>query len=241
MRALACGGTVELLLTCRPAGGPMHEKPLSGITGRVPHRHARLRHDRKGTGPDGFGLDEGKVEGFAAGTLTSEDEARLAEEVAALLPLSWSLSPRAAERLSQVGERVGGGRRGLLEWLDAHPGAPRLTARLLALVDNLDRFSENTAVVDALRAHRERTSAPAELRDVLPPETNEESLADIAQRIEELLGEHRAPDATRLALAATEWLRGLAQDAAPDSPEAARMSELMAHLHTDITAADAAS
>ncbi|MET8576816.1 hypothetical protein [Streptomyces sp. NPDC005012] len=217
----------------------MHDKPLSRLTGRLRDRRrsgARTAHGD--TGPDAFGLDEDKVEGFTAGTLGPEDEARLAEEVAALLPLRWSLSPRAEERLSQVNDRVGGDRR-LLEWLDGHPGLPRLTARLLVLAENLDHFGENTAVVDAVRARRGRSPLPEELRGVLPPGTDEETLPDIAQRVEELLGERRPQDAARLALATTDWLRGVARDAAPDSPEVTGMSELMAHLHTDIAQASA--
>ncbi|MDH6228223.1 hypothetical protein [Streptomyces sp. MJP52] len=219
----------------------MHDKPLSRITGRPRHRRPGAPNaPGGGAGPDGFGLDEDKVEGFTAGTLGPEDEARLAEEVAALLPLRWSLSPRAEELLSQVNDRLGGNRR-LMEWLDGHPGLPRLTARLVVLTENLDRFGENGAVVDAVRAHRGRSPLPAELRDVLPPDTDEATLSAIAHRVEELLGERRAQDATRLALATTDWLGGVARDAAPDSPEVAETGELMSHLHADIAQAAAAS
>ncbi|MEU3558285.1 hypothetical protein [Streptomyces fragilis] len=218
----------------------MHDKPLSRVTGRLRRRRGDAHAARGGTGPDAFGLDEDKANRFAAGTLGPEDEARLAEEVAALLPRRWSLSPRAKELLSQVNDRVGGHRR-LLEWLDGHPGLPRLTARLLALTENLDHFGENTAVVDAVRAHRGRSPLPAELRDVLPPATDEETLPDIAQRLEQLLGDRRTQDATRLALATTDWLGNLARGVAPDSPEVTEMSELMLHLHTDVDRAAATS
>jgi hypothetical protein len=215
----------------------MHDKPLSRITGVLRRRRSGdAGASGGGAGPDAFGLDEDLVEGFAAGALGPEDEARLAEEVAALLPLRWSLSPRAEERLSQVNDRLGGYRR-LLEWLDTHPGPPRLTARLVVLTENLDHFGENAAVVEALRVYRGRSPLPAGLRDVLPPDTGAETLSDIAQRIEELLGERRAQDATRLALTTTDWLGGLARSAAPDSPEVEQTSELMSHLHTDITRA----
>ncbi|WP_151772322.1 hypothetical protein [Streptomyces abyssomicinicus] len=219
----------------------MHAKPLSRITGSLRHRRPRAPGAHgDGQGPDAFGLDEDKVEGFTAGTLGPEDEARLAEQVAAVLPLRWSLTPRAEERLSQVNDRLGGNRR-LMEWLDGHPGLPRLTARLVVLTENLDHFGENAAVVDAVRAYRGRSPLPAGLRDVLPPDTDEATLSGIAQRVEELLGERRTQDATRLALTTTEWLGGVARGAAPDSPEVTEMSELMSHLHTDIARAAPAS
>ncbi|MER5476003.1 hypothetical protein ABT026_03290 [Streptomyces sp. NPDC002734] len=215
----------------------MHEKPLSRVTGRLRRRLRNEAHDPPGDpGPDAFGLDQYLANRFEDGALAPEDEARLAEEVATLLPRRWSLSPRAEERLSQVNDRLGGYRQ-VLEWLDGHPGLPRLTARLLVLTENLDHFGENTAVVDAVRAQRGRSPLPAELRDVLPPATDEETLPDIAQRLEGLLGDRRSEDATRLALATTEWLGGVARGAAPDSPEVTEMSELMSHLHTDIAQA----
>lgn len=213
----------------------MHAKPLGRIAGELLHRRPGGRRSGDPVGPDAFGLDAEKVGGFTAGTLDGPAETRFAEEVALVLPLSWSLTPRAEERLSEVGRHLGG-RRQLLEWLDRHPGLPRLTARLFALMDNLDHFSERPAVIEAVGALRDRGAPPAELRDVLPPETTEETLADVAQRIEELLGRQEAPEAARVALATAGWLRG-AGDAAPGSPEAAEMSEVMSRLRTDIAEA----
>ncbi|MFF8594879.1 hypothetical protein ACF061_26210 [Streptomyces sp. NPDC015220] len=218
----------------------MHDKPLGKLVGDLLHRRpGASRPARQRVGPDALGLDEEKVLGFVDGALAPADEKRLAEEVAEILPLGWSLSPRAKERLSRVTDHLGGERQ-LLEWLDRHPGLPRLTARLFALTGNLDRYSEDNGIVEALRSSRSRDPLPGELAGILPPETSEETLSDIAYRIDELLFEHHTQDAKRLALATTDWLRHATEQAAPSSPGIDEMRDLMTHLHRDIDEADAA-
>ncbi|MGN0119837.1 MAG: hypothetical protein ACI39M_20405 [Streptomyces albidoflavus] len=41
-----------------------------------------------------------------------------------------------------------------MTWLDRFPGLPRLTARLYVLMGLLDRYGEESAVIDALRESR---------------------------------------------------------------------------------------
>ncbi|MFI8306423.1 hypothetical protein ACIF80_23875 [Streptomyces sp. NPDC085927] len=219
----------------------MHDKPLSKLAGHLLRRLPDASHPtRHRVGPDTFGLDEEKVLRFAEGRLDPAEEPRLAEEVAEVLPLGWSLSPRAKERLHTVTEHLGGERQ-LLEWLDRHPGLPRLTARLVALMGTLDRYSDDAEVVEALRSSRAEDPFPAGLENVLPPGTSEETLSDISYRIDELLFERHTQDATRLALATTDWLRDAAQRFAPSSDGVSEMRDLMAHLHKDISEAGAAA
>jgi hypothetical protein len=215
----------------------VHDKPLSNLVGDLLRRRPGASHrDRHRVGPDTFGLDEEKVLGFVDDALDPAQETRLAEEVAEVLPLDWSLSPKARENLSQVTDRVGGERQ-LLQWLDRHPGLPRLTARLFVLTNNLDQYSDDTAVVEALRSSRARQPTPAGLEGVLPPETSEEPLTAIAYHIHKLLGERHAQDARRLALATTDWLRDATEQAAPSSPGISDERDLMVHQHRDISEA----
>ncbi|WP_079105191.1 hypothetical protein [Streptomyces prasinopilosus] len=219
----------------------MHDKPLSKLAGHLLRRLPGASHPaRHRAGPDRFGLEEEKVLRFTEDRLDPAEEGRLAEEVAAVLPLGWSLSPRAKERLHAVTEHLGGERR-LLEWLDRHPGLPRLTARLVALMGILDRYSDDAEVVEALRASRAEDPFPAGLENVLPPGTSEETLSDVSYRIDELLFERQTQDATRLALATTDWLRDATRSSAPSSSGISEMRELMTHLRKDIGEADAAA
>ncbi|MET9988756.1 hypothetical protein ABZ061_04200 [Streptomyces mutabilis] len=217
----------------------MHHKPLSNFAGHLLHRRSS-RPARQRVGPDTMGLDEEKVLRFADGALDPADESRLAEEVAEVLPLGWSLSPRAKERLYTVTRHLGGEPQ-LLEWLDRHPGLPRLTARLVALTGNLDRCGEFPDVVEALRSSRAEDPFPAGLEGVLPPETDEATLSEVSYHIDELLFDRRPQDAARLALATTDWLRAAAGRAADPSPGVSEMGELMGHLHRDIGEAVAAA
>ncbi|WP_431986543.1 hypothetical protein [Streptomyces griseoflavus] len=219
----------------------MHDKPLSKFVGRLLHRRpGASRPAQERVGPDTYGLDEEKVLRFAEDGLDPEEENRLAEEVAEVLPLGWSLSPRAKERLYTVSSHLGGEPQ-LLAWLDRHPGLPRLIARLTALTGNLDRYSDDPSVVEALRAARAAEPLPAALDGTLPPGTDEETLSDIAYRIDKLLFEQRTEDAARVALATTDWLRAAARRASPASPAVEEMAEFMGHLHEDIRQADAAA
>ncbi len=142
----------------------MHDKPLSTIAGRLLHRRtSSSRPARDRTGTETLGLDERAILLFAEDALPPEEEAQLAEEVAAALPLGWSLQPRAKEMLHTLSEHLGG-EPGLLQWLDRHPGVPRLTARLVALMGNLDTFGEDRGVVEALRSSRAEKPLPGSWR-----------------------------------------------------------------------------
>ncbi len=144
--------------------GPMHDKSLSKIAGHLLHRRAGAsRPARDRVGPDTVGLDDGLALRFADDRVDPAEEARLAEEVAEILPLGWSLTTKAKEQLHTVSEHLGG-EAGLLDWLDRHPGLPRLTARLQVLTGSLDRYSEDTAVVEILRSSRAEEPLPEELR-----------------------------------------------------------------------------
>jgi hypothetical protein len=213
----------------------MHDKTLSKIAGRLLHRRASTsRPARDRTGTETLGLDERKVLLFADGALAPAEEEQLAEEVAAALPLGWSLQPRAKEMLHTVSDHLGG-EPGLLRWLDRHPGLPRLTARLVALMGNLDTFGEDPGVVEALRSSRAERPLPEELKGILPPETGEETLGDIAYHIEELLFDRRWQEAARVALAAADWLRDAARRAASPTPAVKEAAEVMDHLHREIS------
>ncbi|MDN5382108.1 hypothetical protein QEP66_08420 [Streptomyces sp. LB8] len=217
----------------------MHDKPLSKLAGHLLNRRAGAsRPARHRVAPDAFGLEEAKVLRFTDGTLDAAGEQRLAEEVAEILPLNWSLTYRGKERLHAVVEHLGG-ESGLLRWLDRHPGLPRLTARLVALTSTLDRYSEDADVVEALCSLRAQNPPPAELEGVLPPDTDAETLSAVSYRIEELLFERHPQDAARLALAATDWLRNIARQATSASGQVGEMGDLMAHLHRDIDEAGA--
>lgn len=217
----------------------MHDKPLSTLAGHLLRRRPGASHPtRHHVGPDAFGLDEDKVLRFEDDDLDPAEERRLAEEVSEILPLGWSLTPRAKERLNTVVEHLGGEPQ-LLQWLDGHPGLPRLTARLFALMGNLDRYSDEADVVEALNSSRAQTPLPAGLEGILPPETGEETLSDIAYHIDGFLSDRHTQDATRLALATTDWLRHTARQVTSASPTVREMSDLMAHLHRDISEADA--
>lgn len=219
----------------------MHDKPLSKLAGHLLNRRASAsRPARHHVDPDTFGLEEGKVLRFTEGSLDTAEEQRLAEEVAEVLPLNWSLSYRAKERLHTVTEHLGGEAE-LLQWLDRHPGPPRLIARLVALTSNLDRYSEDAEVVEALRSSRAEHLLPAELEGILPPETDEGTLSAISYHIEELLFERQPQEAARLALATTDWLRDAARRATSASSQVSEMGDLMTHLHQDISEAETAA
>ncbi|MEU6367988.1 hypothetical protein ABZ876_20145 [Streptomyces sp. NPDC046931] len=215
----------------------MHEKPLSKIVDEL----LRLRRDASRTSqdrsaPSSFELDPALVGRFVAGTLDSQGEAALADQVARLLPFHWVLSNKPTEAMTQVIDHLGG-QGELMTWLDRHPGLPRLVARLYVLMGLLDRYSGNPAVVTALRESRERTPYPPGLEDFLVPETDDETLGSLAFKIEELLGDGRREEATALALATADWLRRVAPRAGELDPEVGDMGELMDHMHRDIQGA----
>lgn len=217
----------------------MHDKPLSTIAGRLLHRRtSSSRPARDRTGTETLGLDERAILLFAEDALPPEEEAQLAEEVAAALPLGWSLQPRAKEMLHTLSEHLGG-EPGLLQWLDRHPGVPRLTARLVALMGNLDTLGEDRGVVEALRSSRAEKPLPGELEGILPPQIGDETLGDIAYHIDELLFDRHRQEAARVALAAADWLCEAARRAPSPTPAVKEAAEVMSHLRREISEAGA--
>ncbi|MGW7609426.1 hypothetical protein ACWGKW_19550 [Streptomyces sp. NPDC054766] len=214
----------------------MHDKPLLKSVGEL----LRRRHGSSGrtqqAGPDGFTLDGLKASGFIAGTLSAEDEATLADEVAQLLPHHWDLPTKSVEALTPVIDHLGG-QPELMAWLDRHPGRARLIARIYVLLGHLDQYSDDPAVLAAVRHARAQDPYPVGLRGYLTPETNDETLGGLAFRIEELLGDNREEDATALALTTADWLLRAARNADTPSPDVREMGELMGHMHQDISEA----
>ncbi|MEU3663443.1 hypothetical protein AB0E77_27435 [Streptomyces sp. NPDC032940] len=217
----------------------MREKPLSKVGDELLRIRRDVSHAVAGTSaPAGFGVDQGLVTAFEAGTLPPAGQEELARQVARQLPAHWSQSNTLAEAMTRFIDHLGG-RRELITWLDGYPGLPRLTARLYVLMGLLDRYSEDPAVVTALREYRERDPYPAGLRDHLVPETDDETLAGLSFAVEELLGDGQQEKAVGLALATTDCLRQVAPRAAELDPATADMGEVMEHTHQDLQEAAA--
>ncbi|WP_260460430.1 hypothetical protein [Streptomyces sp. WAC04114] len=208
--------------------------PLTRSVGELLHRrHRASRGAQPESGPDGYGLDSVRAGQFTAGTLAPQDEARLADEVAELLPHSWDIPTKSREALTTIIDHLGG-QRELMAWLDRYPGRPRLIARLYVLMGHLDRYSDDATVVGALRSAREQDPFPAGLRGYLLPQTTDETLGTLASRMEKLLAEQREEDASALALSTTAWLKGVADDANGPGAAVLEMGSVMGHLHQDI-------
>ncbi|MDF3300254.1 hypothetical protein [Streptomyces tropicalis] len=213
----------------------MREKPLSRIENELlrlrRHLSSATEHPQV---PAGFAVNRALVSGLVAGDLSEPQEAELAGEVARALPFHWSQFNTEAEVMSELTDHLGG-RQELVSWLDRFPGAPRLVARLYVLMGLLDRFSEEAPVVTALREFREGTPYPAGLQGYLLPETDDGTLAELAFRIERLLGDGERERAVALALSTAECLERVAPRAAEIDPGAAGdLGELMEHSRKDI-------
>jgi hypothetical protein len=211
----------------------VHDKPLLKSVGELLRRRHGSSSRAPRTAPEGFALDSAMVGAFVAGTLGPEDEATLAGQVAGLLPHHWDLPTKSAEALTPLVDHLGG-QPELMAWLDRHPGRPRLTARIYVLLGHLDQYSEDPEVLACVRHARAQDPYPVGLRGYLTPETNDETLGGLAFRIEELLGDSREQDATELALATADWLRGAARNAETTDDHLRETGELMGHLREDI-------
>lgn len=212
----------------------MHDMPLTRSVGEpLLRRHGSSRGAQPRTGPDGYGLDSWRAGQFTARTLKAQDEARLADEVAKLLPHSWDIPTKSREALTTIIDHLGG-QRELMVWPDRHPGRPRLIARLDVLMGHLDRYSDDAAVVAAVRSAREQEPFPPGLRDYLLPQTTDETLGTLASRMEKLLAEQRERDAEAVALATTAWLGGVAENAVGPSGAVPEMGSVMGLLQRDI-------
>jgi hypothetical protein len=159
-----------------------------------------------------FRLDRALVDAMVAGTIDRQGEAELAEQVARVLPFHWTLPDATVAALTRIRDHLGGDA-GLLDWLDRHPGRPRLVARLYELAGLLDELSAQPAVVEAVRAVRAGSGDPAELTGCLVPDTDSATLASLGAHIERLLGEDRDEDAVRVALATVAMVRKAAPTA----------------------------
>ncbi|MET8026381.1 hypothetical protein [Streptomyces avermitilis] len=213
------------------------------ILSKIDTRLLRLRHDSSQSSQDraapaGYGLDDGQVAEFVAGTLDAEGEAALAHQVARLLPFHWTWPSRIAETMSQIMDHFGD-QRELVGWLDRHPGLPRLVARLYVFMGLLDWYSAVPAVVTAMREYRERTPYPPGLEPYLVPATDDDTLASIAFQVEKLLSEERTREAVELALSTAAWLQQVAPRARELAPEVGDLDELMEQARKDIRAAAA--
>jgi hypothetical protein len=163
-----------------------------------------------------IGLDRSLVDAYVSGGLDQAAETALAEQVAQVLPLHWTLPNPSVGALSALVRHLGGEAQ-LNAWLDEHPGRPRLVARTYRLVELLDRISDHPVVVSALAELRARNGEPAGLRGYLVPSTDSNTLASLAQLIESLLADDPT-EALRLALSTVDLLEQLASRvAAPES------------------------
>jgi len=156
-----------------------------------------------------YDLEPALIDAFVVGELNDAGQQRLAEQVARLLPLHWTLPHELQGQLKRITDHLGS-RRELLAWLDRHPGEPRLVARLYAVTGLLDRYSDNPAVVTELAEFRDRTPYPPGLEDHLTPSTDIGTLASLSGKLESLMGEGRTEEATRIALATLDMLREIA-------------------------------
>jgi hypothetical protein len=74
-----------------------------------------------------------------------------------------------------------GGEPQLLEWLSRFPGEPAFLAATARLADVLSILSSNDPVVDAIRELRSRHRSPSALSPYLLPDTDHETLSDLAE------------------------------------------------------------
>jgi hypothetical protein len=163
-------------------------------------------------------------------------EAKLADQVARLLPLHWAVPPEIAGAMQRITDRLGGDRQ-LLAWLERQPGRPRLVARMYVLIGLLDQISDEEAVVTALRELREKVPYPPGLGGYLVPDTTPETLADLSAKIEGLLADDRAEDAFRLAVAAAAMLQEIAPRAGKADSELGALGDVLEQIRRDLIAA----
>jgi hypothetical protein len=183
-----------------------------------------------------FAWERPLVDAFVAGTLDPQGEAVLADEVARILPYHWSAPNPIVAELTRMIRHLGSDR-ALLDWLDRHPGRPRTVARLYLLIALLDRFSDEPAVVTALRELRERQPYPPGLAGHLVPDTDGGTLANLAAQIESMLGEDRIDEVSRLAVATTAMLEQVAARAAELDADVRQLGDLLDQVRREFPAA----
>jgi hypothetical protein len=190
----------------------------------------------------GIRLDDELVDAFCNGTLDRQGEAVLAEQVARVLPFHSALPSPTAAALSRVIDRLGN-EQALFAWLESHPGLPRLTASVYALIGLLDTLSDQPAVVGALREARQQIGLPASLEahlvpDPLAPDAGSETLASVAGQIESLLAEERLADAVQMARATAEMLQYVVSRAAEADPNLQDLSGQLDRIRHSLNTLD---
>jgi hypothetical protein len=195
-------------------------------------------HDHADQPMPEFRLDRELVDAFVAGGLDPRLETELAEQVARLLPLHWSAPNPVAADMSRLIDGLGG-ERGLLAWLERHPGRPRLIARMYVLVGLLDQISDAPAIVTALTELRAQVPYPPGLTGYLVPATDTDTLANLSGKIEALLGEDRTEEAFRLGVATVAMLQEVAPLAGRLDPEFGAPGDVLERLRRDLIAAAA--
>ncbi|MCW2638299.1 MAG: hypothetical protein JWP76_605 [Dactylosporangium sp.] len=185
-----------------------------------------------------FELDLDLVDAFTAGRIDTDGEARLADQVARLLPLHWTAPPEITGHIQRIIDHLGGERE-LLAWLERQPGRPRLVARLYVLIGLLDQISDEPAVVNALSELRAKVPYPPGLGGYLLPETTAETLADLSAKVEGLLADDRTDDAFRLAIAAVAMLQEVAPRAGRQDSELGALGDVLEQIRRDLIAAAA--
>jgi hypothetical protein len=106
---------------------------------------SRERDADPAAGTTVFRLHVALVDDFLYATLDAAREAKLASQVAMLLPFHWTLPNRIAGDLSRLTAKLGG-ETGQIEWLAGHPGKPRLVANLYELIGLVDQDRLDKAV-----------------------------------------------------------------------------------------------
>ena len=157
----------------------------------------------------GFRLDPKLVKKFVADELDEDGQAELADQVAVIAMFHAALPNALAVQMTRIVKHLGSGA-ALLRWLDRFPGRPRIVARLFALIDLLDTFSAEPAVVTALSELRAGTPYPPGLAAYLSPDTDDETLGGLAWHIEQLAADDRIADAARLAMDSASLLERIA-------------------------------
>jgi hypothetical protein len=178
-------------------------------------------------------LDRALVDAFTSGKLDPAGETALAEQVAWLVPVHWTLPNPAVSALAGLTKHLGG-EPALYAWLDRHPGRPRLVARTYRLIGLLDRISDQPAVVTALAELRARDGDPAGLRGYLVPDTDAGTLASLGEQIELLLADDPVEDALRLALSTVDVLHRLAPRVAELDPGLSGLGEELEQIRRSL-------
>jgi hypothetical protein len=182
----------------------------------------------------GFRLDVDLVDLFEAGALPEDREAELADQVARLLPYHAELPHPILGALVRIEQKVGGS---LTEWLDRHPGRPRLVARIYRIVAVIDEFGGLPGTVTAFAELRAAEPDPPELAPYIPPETTSATLPSLAQGIESRLADDELDHVTSMALATIGLLERIAPPAADQDARARDFPGAVRTLREDVLAA----